>query len=373
MWVQPGDLPSGYQPCQLIEAIRLEMIPIVLHRRALANCGRYATSKRERSINLDRMYNNAIAHFNSKVFLPTGWIAWILGGIPVGESKALKVLLVGMETNRRSTAFSSRASRRADRMANAQIGRAGSSASVVDPQDVATVHSNIATSTKSNKETSPEKVVHEHFLRMSFNVPVHDQQMKYLKQKISNLQEMLINYKELEWNISQKDKYNDLIMKQMDAQEKYNDLLDKAQQDLFKEDEVLHQDKDEAFEQDRDDLTTSTFDPIKFVKQPINEEIVTKKDERTSSTSLKTYVSAEALDDCIRQQGIQLYKQGYNRDGNYETNCEMLQCRVLHCKNEAYDQCCICVNNNSSSSPRSYEFCVEHFYHCYHENDYLKP
>ena len=98
--------------------------------------------------------------------------------------------------------------------------------------------------------------------------------MKYLKQKINNLQEMLINYKELEWNISQKDKYNDLIMKQMDAQEKYNDLLDKAQQDLFKEDEVLHQDKDEAFEQDRDDLTTSTFDPIKFVKQPINEEIV---------------------------------------------------------------------------------------------------
>ena len=89
----------------------------------MSNCSRYATSKRERSINLDRMYNNAIAHFNSKVFLPTGWIAWILGGIPVGESKALKVLLVGMETNRRSAAFSSRASRRADRMANAQIGR----------------------------------------------------------------------------------------------------------------------------------------------------------------------------------------------------------------------------------------------------------
>jgi len=43
----------------------------------------------------------------------------------------LKVLLVGMETNRRSAAFSSRASRRADRMANAQIGRAGSSASML--------------------------------------------------------------------------------------------------------------------------------------------------------------------------------------------------------------------------------------------------
>ena len=109
-----------------------------------------------------------------------------------------------------------------------------------------------------------------------------------------------------------KDKYNDLILKQMDAQ-----------QDLFKEDEVLHQDKDEAFEQDRDDLTTSTFDPIKFIEQPINEETVTKKDERTSSTSLKTYVSAEALEDCIRQQGVQPYKQGYNRDGNYETNIEM--------------------------------------------------
>ena len=120
----------------------------------------------------------------------------------MGESKALKVLLVGMETDRRSAAFSSRASKRADRMANAQIGRSGSSASVVDPQEAATVQSNIATSTNSNKDTSPEKVVHEHFLRMSFNVPAHDQQMKYLKQKINNLQEMLINYKELEWNIS---------------------------------------------------------------------------------------------------------------------------------------------------------------------------
>ena len=339
----------------------------------MSNCSRYATSKRERSINLDRMYNNAIAHFNSKVFLPTGWIAWILGGIPVGESKALKVLLVGMETNRRSAAFSSRASRRADRMANAQIGRAGSSASVVDPQVTSTVQTSIATSIKSNKGTSPEKVVHEHFLRMSLNVPVHDQRMKYLKQKIINQQEMLNNYKELEWNISKKDKYNDLIIKQMEAQELYNDLLDKAQQDLFKEDEVLHQDEDEAFQQDRDDLTTSTFDPIKVLEEHINEETVTKKDERTSSTSLKTYVSAEALEECIRQQGVQPYKQGYNRNGNYETNIEMLQCRVLHCKNETYDQCIICVNNNSTSSPLSYEFCVEHFYHCYHENDYLKP
>ena len=281
------------------------------------------------------------------------------------ESKALKVLLVGIETNRRSAAFSSRASRRADRMANAKIGLAGSFASVVDPQEGATV--------QSTKSTSPEKVIHEHFLRMSLNVPVHDQRMKYLKQKIINQQEMLNNYKELEWNIPKKDKYNELIIKQMEAQELYNDLLDKAQEDLFKEVEVSHQDKDEAFEQGQDDLTISTFDPTKFLEEATNEEIVTKKDERTSSTSLKTYVSAEALDDCIRQQGIQLYKQGYNRDGNYETNCEMLQSRVLHCKNEAYDQCCICVNNNSSSSPRSYDFCVEHFYHCYHENDYLKP
>ena len=70
----------------------------------------------------------------------------------------------------------------------------------------------------------------------------------------------------------------------MEAQELYNDLLDKAQQDLFKEDEVLHQDKD------RDDLTTSTFDPIKFLEVPINEETVTKKDERTSSTSLDSKV-----------------------------------------------------------------------------------
>ena len=45
---------------------------------------------------------------------------------------------------------------------------------------------------------------------MSLNVPVHDQRMKYLKQKIINQQEMLNNYKELEWNISKKGKYNDL-------------------------------------------------------------------------------------------------------------------------------------------------------------------
>ena len=106
---------------------------------------------------------------------------------------------------------------------------------------------------------------------------------------------MEYNYKELEWNISKKDKYNDLIIKQMEAQELYNDLLDKAQQDLFKEDEVSHQDKDKDFEQDQDDFTISTFDPNKFL-EAINEETVTKKEERTSSTSLKTYVSAEALD-----------------------------------------------------------------------------
>ena len=102
---------------------------------------------------------------------------------------------------------------------------------------------------------------------------------------------MLMNYKELEWNISKNDKYNDLILKQMEAQENYNDLLDKAQKDLFKEDEVLHQDKDEAFEQD----------PIKFLEEAIYEETVTRKEERTSSTSLKTYVSAEVLEECIRQ------------------------------------------------------------------------
>jgi len=64
MWVQPGDLPSGYETSQLIEAMRLEVIPIVLHRKALSNCGRYATTKLERSVNLDRMYNNALVHFN---------------------------------------------------------------------------------------------------------------------------------------------------------------------------------------------------------------------------------------------------------------------------------------------------------------------
>jgi hypothetical protein len=121
--------------------------------------------------------------------------------------------------------FSSRASRRADRLANAQIGHAGPSASVVDPQEVAT------SSTVQPQAKSSEKVVHEHFLRLSLNVPLHDQRMKYYKTK----KEMLNNYKELEWNISKKDKYSDLINKQMEAQELCNDLLDKAQEDLSKE------------------------------------------------------------------------------------------------------------------------------------------
>jgi len=55
--------------------MRIE-IPIVLHRKALSNCGRYATTKKDRSVNLDRMYNNALASFNKKVMIPTGWIAW---------------------------------------------------------------------------------------------------------------------------------------------------------------------------------------------------------------------------------------------------------------------------------------------------------
>jgi len=138
------------------------MIPIVLHRKALSNSGRYATTKKDRSVNLDRMYNNALAAFNKKVFL--------LVGISIGEKKALKVLLVGMETNRRTAAFLSRASRRADRMANAQT---GTSAAIVDQQDVATVRST-RTHAVDPKDTQPEGIIHEHLLRMSINIPMKD-------------------------------------------------------------------------------------------------------------------------------------------------------------------------------------------------------
>ena len=104
--------------------------------------------------------------------------------------------------------------------------------------------------------------------------------MKYMKQKIINQQEMLNNYKELEWNIPKKDKYNELIIKQMEAQELYNDLLDKAQEDLFKEDEVSHQDKDEAFEKGQDDLTISTFDSNLFLEEAIMKKLLLKKKKR---------------------------------------------------------------------------------------------
>jgi len=83
-----------------------------------------------------------------------------------------------METNRRTAAFSSRAFRRADRMANAQIERAETSACVVDQQDVATVQST-RTNTVDPKDTQPERIIHEHLLRMSINVPVKDKRQKY--------------------------------------------------------------------------------------------------------------------------------------------------------------------------------------------------
>lgn len=73
MWVDPCNLPDGFMTCHLIEAIRLEMIPIYLHRRSLLNCSRYTKSIKERSINLDRMYNNSMSSVDKNLLLPTGW------------------------------------------------------------------------------------------------------------------------------------------------------------------------------------------------------------------------------------------------------------------------------------------------------------
>jgi len=382
MWVQPGDLPSGYETSQLIEAMRLEMIPIVLHRKALSNCGRYATNKLERSVNLDRMYNNAITTFNKKVFVPPGWIAWILGGIPIGEEKALKVLLVGMETNRRSAAFSSRASRRAERMANAQIGRAGTSASVVHEQDVETVQSN----TVDPKDTEPERIIHEHLLRMSINVPLQDKRLKYLEKKMKNQQEMLNNYILLGWNVSKNQKYNELMMNQMECQETYNKLLDSCLLDADVDENQHHNEPDAS-----DELTTSTTRDVNQIIADLEVDDPTQLDptaptqldptapiqlDHNSSTSIKSYVSKEQLDECIRLQGMQQFNKKYDSSkGAFLATTTIypdLQCSVLHCINEIYDVCSICANNLTSSTPKRNDFCVEHFYHCYHENDYLK-
>jgi len=204
---------------------------------------------------------------------------------------------------------------------------------------------------------------------------------------MKNQQEMLNNYISLGWNVSKSQKYNELMMNQMESQETYDKLLDSCLHDDDDDENQHHNEPD-------DDLTTSTTRDVNHIIADLEMDEPTQLDptaptqldptepfqleptQLNSSTSLKSYVSKEQLDECIRLQGMQKFNKKYEGSkGTFlatTTNYPELPCSVLHCINEIYDVCTICANNLTSSTPKRNDFCVEHFYHCYHENDYLK-
>ena len=55
-WVT--DLPSGYNHCQFLEALRQTMIPCVLHRNAIKSSQSLKDDRKARSAKIDILYNN---------------------------------------------------------------------------------------------------------------------------------------------------------------------------------------------------------------------------------------------------------------------------------------------------------------------------
>ena len=75
---------------------------------------------------------------------------------------------------------------------------------------------------------------------------------------------------------------------------------------------------------------------------------------KTSDSDHVTDVSQEELDECIRFQGVIAPKPIEDSQDDDD-----LRCQLRSCNNVVHGKCVICSCE--------YEFCFEHFYHCYHE------
>ena len=160
-----------------MEALRQQMIPVVLHRNAIKSSRALKNDRAARSTKIDTLYNNALKAVNRKSFLPFGWIPWILGGWPRGEKKALKILMIGTEVNRHKSSFSSRSARRAERTAGAQIGRIAK----------------VPTSSADPAPPAQEKVEVQHRLIMSVDMDMKDKKMKVFKERLALEEKILDN------------------------------------------------------------------------------------------------------------------------------------------------------------------------------------
>ena len=77
----------------------------------------------------------------------------------------------------------------------------------------------------------------------------------------------------------------------------------------------------------------------------------------TKESDLDTYISEEYLAECVKQHGVT-----FEEDVD-EFAPTPFKCSVRSCKKYVYDKCVMCRGQ--------YEFCSDHFYHCYHEHENL--
>jgi len=373
-WVT--ELPSGYNHCQFLEALRQTMIPCVLHRNAIKSSRSLKDDRKARSAKIDILYNNALKAVDRKGFLPFGWIAWVLGGWPRGEKRALKILMLGQEINRNKSSFSSRAVRRAERTSGAQIGRAA--IPVNAPLEVPEV------------KEAPVELLHR--LIMSVDSDPNDKRFKAFKERLALEEKILANYEKFGWDQSRPEEYRKLQMESFEFQVQYLSFLRRSMDAEFNENDhsrsqysgnsgdLTHSSRN--YEESRSSSSASrretplpsSNNQLRFsggtdITPPATNSDPTQIDEPlvTTESDLFTDISEEYLQECIRVQGViakvNAFEEDYDDiDDNLST--KPFKCQHRTCNKDVYDKCVMCRGG--------YEFCVDHFYHCYHEHDIAK-
>ena len=229
-WVPPQDLPSGYNELQFLEALRQAMVPIVLHKNALTNSGRYLKKDRAKhSAKCEMLYDKALKVINRRHFLPPGWLGFILGGVPRGERKGLVLLQMTEARVKDKNSFCSRAQRRSERMAGAQIGRAVQRDPVPGP---AVIIDHV-----QEQPLQQQTILHEHILNMSIAMCEEDKKMKYMKQQMDVQDKMLNNYVKYGWDITKKEAYDVLKEKNFELLTEYNDFIEQYVKNVWNDNE----------------------------------------------------------------------------------------------------------------------------------------
>ena len=347
-WVT--ELPSGYNSLQFLEALRQQMIPVVLHRNAIKSSRGLKNDRAARSTKIDTLYNNALKAVNRKSFLPFGWIPWILGGWPRGEKKALKILMIGTEVNRHKSSFSSRSARRAERTAGAQIGRIAK----------------VPTSSADPAPPAQEKVEVQHRLIMSVDMDMKDKKMKVFKERLALEEKILDNYEKYGWIETRAKEYKEIQEQHFELQLQYHRFLRQYMGEPTTE-HVTSVNEDHTSPRrssSHDSPVSSGASQLVFTEETPTQLDPTQMDDQmdTKESDLDTYISEEYLAECVKQQGVILKGIAFEEDVD-EFAPTPFKCSVRSCKKYVYDKCVMCRGQ--------YEFCSDHFYHCYHEHENL--